>query len=145
MLDGKLLDQALAGVKHDIETHYVRERRTDGLGQDEILRTFERLHALAQHGSVLSQELVHEASKKPWRVGWIQALGKALEELDAQIRVLGATREELKPITAMFRFGKENLQGWELLPLAQQTLHLYETLAWQSEITSRVLTECMRN
>jgi hypothetical protein len=75
---------------------------------------------------------VDEASRQPYDVGRIQAVGNALEALDEQIKVLGATREDLKPITAMFRFGKGNLPGWELLPLAQQT-----------EITARMLAACL--
>ncbi|MBI3328524.1 MAG: glycosyltransferase family 9 protein [Nitrospinae bacterium] len=143
VLDGKPLGQALAAAKDDIAAHYVCAGGTDGLEQepDEILQNFDRLRSLAQQGATLSQDLVHEASGKPWRVGRIQALGKALEELDEQISVLGGTGEELKPFTAMFRFGKQNLQGGELLPLAQQTLQLYETLVRQSEVTSRVLAD----
>ncbi len=121
VLDGKPLDRAIVAAQRQIDTYDVRQEDMDGLGcrPDEIASGFARLHALAQQGSALSQELVDEARRKPWRVARIQALGKALEELDEQIKVLGATREELKPIAAMFRFGKENLQGSELLPLSQ--------------------------
>jgi hypothetical protein len=145
MLDGKPLAQALAAIKGELATHYVCAEDPSRIAQvgEETLENFQRLHALAQQGSTLSQALADEASQQPYDVGRIQDIGNALEALDEQIKVLGATREDLKPITAMFRFGKGNLQGWDLLPLAQQTLQLYETLTQQTEITARVLAACL--
>jgi hypothetical protein len=145
MLDGKPLAQALTAIKREIATHYVDAEDPNQMAQirQEALKNFERLHALAQQGSILSQTLVHEAGRQPYDVGRIQDIGKALEALDEQIKVLGATREDLKPITAMFRFGKGNLQGWDLLPLAQQTSQLYETLVQQTEIAAQVLAACV--
>jgi hypothetical protein len=145
VLDGKPLAQALTAIEGEIATHYVEAEEPGRMAQirEEIPKNFQRLHALARQGSLLSQALVDEASRQPYDVGRIQDLGKALEALDEQIKVLGATREDLKPITAMFRFGKGNLQGWDLLPLAQQTSQLYETLAQQIEITARVLAACL--
>jgi hypothetical protein len=146
LLDGKPLDQVLAAMHEEIATYYHGERVMDDMQRlaDEVLKTLARLHSLAQQGSALSQELVQEAGRQPFRIGRIQALGKALEELDEQIKVLGATREEVRPITIMFRFGKENLQGWELLPLSKQTRQLYDTLGQQSEVSARVLAACTR-
>ena len=140
-----LFPSALTAIEAEIATHYVEAEEPGRMAQirEEIPKNFQRLHALARQGSLLSQALVDEASRQPYDVGRIQDLGKALEALDEQIKVLGATREDLKPITAMFRFGKGNLQGWDLLPLAQQTSQLYETLAQQIEITARVLAACL--
>jgi hypothetical protein len=145
MLDGKPLAQALAAIKAELATHYVCAEDPSRMAQvgEETLENFQRLHALAQQGSTLSQALADEASQQPYDVGRIQDIGNALEALDEQIKVLGATREDLKPITAMFRFGKGNFPGWDLLPLAQQTLQLYETLTQQTEITARVLAACL--
>jgi len=141
LLDGKPLEQASAAVNREIQDHYHGEGGREAIAEipDEVLPAFEQLHALARQGIACSQALLQEATRQPCSVERLHALSQALGALDEQIRVLGATGDGLRPLTAMFRFGKENLQGWELLPLAQQTLSLYETLAQQTEVTSRVL------
>jgi ADP-heptose:LPS heptosyltransferase len=141
LLDGKPLAQALATVRNHLAAYYTSPQNVAQLAHMhmETVTDCEHLYALAQHGGALGQELVGAANRQLYSMTHIQTLGKALEELDEQIRVLGATREALKPITATFRFGKENLQGWELRSLARQTQQLYESLAQQVKITSQVL------
>jgi len=147
LLDEKPLAQALAAVRSEIEAHYMPPQSADEIirMQTDTVRDFEHLYSLAQRGRALILELVEEASRQPYRVERIQSLGKTLEELDEQIHVLGATREALKPITATFRFGKENLQGWELLSLSQQTQQLYEDLGQQAKIILQVLAVCVED
>ena len=146
LLDGKALAAAITSVQQEIDQYYMYDSTSDGLEQaaEETLRHFDRLHSLAQQGSQVCRELVHEARRQPYHVKQLQALAKALETVDEQVRMLGTTSVALKPITAMFRFGKENLQGWDLLPLAQQTLALYTSLSQQAVITSQVLAACVR-
>jgi hypothetical protein len=146
LLDGKALAEAIASVQREIEQYYVHGDSSDGVDQaaEETFRHFDRLHSLAQQGSKLCQELVDEARRQPYHVKQVQSLAKALETVDEQVRILGTTSTALKPIAAMFRFGKENLQGWDLLSLAQQTLALYTMLSQQAVIASQVLAACMR-
>jgi hypothetical protein len=147
ILDGKPLVQASAAVTGEIAEHYEYMDSAAAMAeiQTETLQDLERLYALAQQGHTLTMELIGLANQCPPPVGRIQALGKSLGELDEQIRILGVTKDTLKPITATFRFGKENLQGWELLSLAQQTLQLYADLAHQTRTITQMLTECLED
>jgi ADP-heptose:LPS heptosyltransferase len=147
ILDGKPLTQACAAVTQEIERHYEWEKAAAEIASvhGETARDLDRLYSLAQQGHTLTLELVEQARRRPSPVGRIRSLGKALEELDEQLRILGATKETLKPMTATFRFGKENLQGWELLSLAQQTLQVYEALAHQTKTMAQVLAASMKD
>jgi hypothetical protein len=147
LLDGKSLAEAIASVQREIEDYYAPGHSSDGMdpAAEETFHHFDRLHALAQRGTKLSQELVAEAQQQPYRIRQIRTLAKSIEEVDEQLRILGSASVALKPITEMFRFGKENLQGWDLLPLAQQTLTLYTNLSQQSAIASQVLAACTRS
>jgi hypothetical protein len=146
LLDDKALPEAITAVQREIEQYYIYESAADGIepAAEETLHHFDRLHALAQQGSQLCQELVDEARRQPYHVKQLQFLAKALETVDAQVRILGTTSVALKPITEMFRFGKENLQGWDLLLLAQQTLALYTSLSQQAVIAAQVLAACVK-
>jgi hypothetical protein len=147
LLDGKALAEAIASVQREIEDYYAPGHSSDGMdaAAEETFRHFDRLHALAQQGTKLSQQLVGEAQQQPYHIRQIRTLAKGIEEVDEQLRILGSTSIALKPITEMFRFGKENLQGWDLLPLAQQTFALYTNLSQQSAIASQVLAACTRS
>lgn len=145
ILDGKPLPRACAAVTREIGRHYAWENCAADIArvQQETLGALDQLCALAQTGHALTLELVKQAGRHPSPVRRIQDLGKSLAELDEQIRILGATKDALKPMTATFRFGKENLQGWELLSLAQQTQQLYEDLAYQSKTMAHLLAASM--
>jgi hypothetical protein len=145
ILDGKPLSQACAAVAGEIEGYYEYRNfaAVTASIQEETSQDLERLYSLAQQGHALTLELVEQAGRRPSPIELIQTLGKSLEEVDEQIRILGTTKDTLRPITATFRFGKENLQGWELLSLAQQTMQLYEVLARQARIMVQVLAVCI--
>jgi lipopolysaccharide heptosyltransferase II len=146
LLDGKALAEAIASVQQEIEQYYAPGGSSDGMDlvAEETCRHFDHLHSLAQRGTKLSQELVDEARRQPYDITQIRLLAKEIEAVDEQLRILGTTSIALKPITEMFRFGKENLQGWDLLPLAQQTRALYTDLSQQSVIASQVLAACIK-
>jgi hypothetical protein len=147
LLDGKPLAQACAAVTQEIKRHYEWENAAAEIAsiQEETARDLDRLYSLAQKGQALTLELLEQAHRRPSPVERIRSLGKALEELDEQLRILGATKDTLKPLTVTFRFGKENLQGWELLSLAQQTLQVYDDLAHHTKTMAQVLAASMED
>jgi ADP-heptose:LPS heptosyltransferase len=144
ILDHKPLSQAVASINKELTLHYQWQDAEGELSQTqaETAADCHRLRVLAEQGGALCQELREEAQQEPLRIGRVRALGQALEELDAQIHILGSTREALKPLLMAFRFGKENLQGWELLSLAQQSQHVYESLGRQAHLVSQILGAC---
>jgi hypothetical protein len=146
ILDGKPLTRACTAVTQEIARHYEWEKAAAEIVsvQEETAGDLDHLHALAQKGQALTLELVEQARRHPAPVERIRSLGKAIEEVDEQLRILGATKDTLKPIIATCRFGKENLQGWELLSLAQQTLQVYGNLAHQTKTMAQVLATSMK-
>jgi ADP-heptose:LPS heptosyltransferase len=147
ILDDKPLPQACEAVVREIKRHYKCENAAAEMAKNrkETSEDLARLYAIARQGRVLTSELLELAGQSPSPVVRIRALGKSLEELDEQIHILGATKDALKPLITTFRFGKQNLQGWELLALAQQTLQLYDGLAAQARVMARVLASCMED
>jgi ADP-heptose:LPS heptosyltransferase len=145
ILDDKPLAEACETVAREIEGRYDYKSSLAEMAntQQETSQDLDRLYSLAQQGRALALELVEQASRYPPPVGRMQTLGKSLAELDEHIRILGATNDAVKPITATFRFSKENLEGWELYSLAQQTQQLYEELARQARTMAQLIAVCM--
>lgn len=89
------------------------------------LRPFAELGAMAREGEAIAVRLAAAASVRRPPIDEITRLGREIEVLDAAIGELGGRHPEVGPLTQMFRFGKENLEGDELLALARATAALY--------------------
>jgi ADP-heptose:LPS heptosyltransferase len=89
---------------------------------------FAKLFLLGVRGETLINELTQEIfSPKgpPKRLGEISDL---LTKLDQEIEQLGFHYEFMCPLTKMFAFGRENLQGSDALKLASQMSDVYHSL-----------------
>jgi hypothetical protein len=104
---------------------------------DSGLEGLDQVVGLARQGSVLLRELVRlvrDSTSAP------KALGEAnsrLTELDRKIEQLGFHFQPLGPLTRMFVFSKENLQGSDALQLASQMESVYSDLARRGDKLAR--------
>ena len=61
----------------------------------------------------------------------ITKLGAILKEVDQGLIRMAYEHPEVKPLVAQFTYGKDNMTGWQLSSLAEQTAKLYNDLiAW---------------
>lgn len=90
--------------------------------------------ACAEEGTKLIEELIgviKDATAPARRLGEVS---EKLAELDRMIEQLGYHHSPLGPLTRMFLFSKENIQGSEALDLASQMGRIYQDLARRSGI-----------
>jgi ADP-heptose:LPS heptosyltransferase len=88
----------------------------------------EKIVACAEKGQGLINELVRlvrDVSSPAMQLG---VINKALSELDRDIEELGFHYGSLGPLSRMFVFAKENLQGSDALDLASQMNRVYQDL-----------------
>ena len=97
------------------------------------LEAFSALEGLARHGTSMSSDLLQMAMEMKTPVAAMKQIGDALVNNDDKIRNYGLIHAALRPITMKFIFGKENLEGNEIVPLTTRTLGLYQSLQRESE------------
>jgi hypothetical protein len=91
-------------------------------GMGEVARCAERGQTLIEH----LMSLISNPRSSPKSLG---DLNLELNELDRKIEGLGFTEPPLGPVTRMFIFAKENLEGSDALSLASQMGRAYGDLA----------------
>jgi hypothetical protein len=107
----------------------------------ETLAPFAELAAMAREGETIAARLAVGAAARSPSIDELTRLGREIEALDQSIATLGGRHPETAVLTQMFRFGKENLEGDELLPLARATRALYRELLVQADGVRCLLTE----
>lgn len=98
----------------------------------EMSERIERLRALSEEGMNAVEDILSTVRSSVTDVARVQALGERLSQIDLDMELLGSTYEELRPMTTLFQFGREDLHGKDILELAQQSFSLYEVLHIQS-------------
>ena len=93
------------------------------------LTPFRTVGELAREGLAQAAKLAKLAQAKQPRIADLERLGRELEVLDRTLKEQGAMHPETSPLTQMFTFGKENLEGDDVATLAVETARLYRDLA----------------
>lgn len=94
----------------------------------ESLEEFNKLWEISKQASRITENLVQVSNSNPPQIQKIKTLGEKIVDLDEKVSLMGHTNPVIKPITDMFRFGKENLQGDDVSALAKETLILYQNM-----------------
>ncbi len=102
---------------------------------------FGQMVSLAQEGYAQACLLAGEAAKRDPSVLRCEELGERIEAIDNEIAKIAGIVPATAPLWQMFRFGKENLEGEELEPLARATSCLYAELARRASAMARLLGE----
>jgi hypothetical protein len=96
--------------------------------EDEIFEGLKGVSAAAARGQKLISELVRLVKDVSAPAAELGRVNTQLSELDRDIEQLGFHYGPLGPLTRMFVFAKENLQGTEALGLASQMNRVYQDL-----------------
>jgi hypothetical protein len=97
----------------------VLEPHVDGLN---------KIAECAEKGQVLINELVRLVNDRASPASQLGVVNKELSELDRFIEELGFHHGSLGPLSRMFVFAKENLQGSDPIDLASQMNRVYQDL-----------------
>jgi ADP-heptose:LPS heptosyltransferase len=98
---------------------------------------FRELAAIATDGIQKAEELITGLSRPNVNYSRMQPLVGELARVDDAIRVAGRTHEMLLPLTSLFSFEKENLEGDDPKLLAQDTLRLYTDMLNRCQLIQR--------
>lgn len=102
---------------------------------------FGKMVSLALEGYGQACLLAEEAAKRDPSVARCEELGGMIEAIDGEIAKVAGIVPATAPLWQMFRFGKENLEGEKLEPLARATSALYTGLARWASAMGRLLGE----
>jgi len=113
-------------------------------GQDSVRQAlesaasaFNELAAIATDGIQKAEELLTGMSRPNVNYSRLQPLLGELARVDDQIRVAGRTHQMLLPLTSLFSFEKENLEGDDPKLLAHDTLRLYTDMLNRCRLIQR--------
>lgn len=107
------------------------------------LEAIERLKDMAIAGIGMCQTLLDLSGQTSLDAQKIKALGWKLHQHKNSMTEFGLLHACLKPITAMFDFRVSHLEGDGLLYLTQETLNLYEEVAYQCDLMLGFMTEML--
>ncbi len=82
-----------------------------------------------------------EAEKQNPDISWIKETWKTVPVIDREIETIGHTYPALKPLTVLFRYGKESLEGKDLASLGAATASLYKDLIFHSSTMMDILKQ----
>ncbi len=104
-----------------------------------LLNMFDKLAVLGREGAFVTNDIIKEVSKGRFNVEYVKDLGSIVNGIDENINLLGMTEPAAGAIVSLFKFGKENLQGDNVLKLAEDTLLLYDAVAAEAGIMGQLL------
>ncbi|MBI4378741.1 MAG: glycosyltransferase family 9 protein [Nitrospinae bacterium] len=126
-------------IAEKIKNHF--EIRTDTTANqlDDVLTSFGKLIELGKEGISVTHDIIKKVSKAKFDVEDIKELGNKINCIDENINLISLTEPSTGPIVSMFKFSKENLQGNNILPLAEDTLQLYNNLTTEAKLMKQLL------
>ncbi len=87
-----------------------------------------KLKSLADIGFAKLTHIASEARKSLPDVRWIKESWADVPAIDKEIEISGHTHPPLKPLSVLFRYGKEGLEGRDLASMSEETRLLYKDL-----------------
>ena len=102
-------------------------------------KIFNKLAQFGKDGVSITKDIIKEVSRVKFDDEYVKGLGNKIDEIDKKINLLGLTEPAAGPIVSMFKFAKENLQGDNILLLAEDTLIIYTTLIIEANIMEQML------
>src|SRR3989338_2821854 len=102
-------------------------------------KIFNKLAQFGKDGVSITKDIIKKVSRVKFDDEYVKGLGNKIDEIDKKINLLGLTETAAGPIVSMFKFAKENLQGDNILLLAEDTLIIYTTLIIEANIMEQML------
>jgi len=108
---------------------------------EEDMASLERLIEMSCKGKELSSSLIKIVSRSNFKknLQLIKDTGTKLESLDEEILSFGTVNKFVYPLTFMFKLGKENLAGQDILSLSKDTFNLYDSLHRESRLMAELV------
>jgi len=103
--------------------------------------SLKRLIECAENGIITSKEIENVFINTPDKFKHLCELNEKVSSLDKEIERIGFLVQEIKPIIDIFKYGKEGLEGDDILSLARGTFDLYRKLKTQGLLMVYIL-EC---
>ncbi|GMV90370.1 MAG: hypothetical protein AMXMBFR82_01480 [Candidatus Hydrogenedentota bacterium] len=108
----------------------------------EAVKSLERLAELSQQGARVTEKLLDILSKgKSMKLA--QQVVADLMRLDEDIRLFGEVNSACKPLVAIARFERDNLEGADPIVLAKTTLEIYRGMFARARLTGRKLARIL--
>ena len=121
-------------IREEIDNNYI-------VGELDIKHTspspvLDNIIELASNGLDNTHELL-SICHNPEQFQQIKKIGETLRRIDQDLIRIAYENPHLRPLIAQFTYGKDNMTGWELRSLAEQTESLYRDLAAWSKALKR--------
>lgn len=110
----------------------------DGAFWGSARESLEGLAVLGDRGAAMTRELLGVLESNA-RMRRAHEIVRALMALDEDTRVYAELNKACKPLVAIARFERDNLEGAEPLALARRTLAIYEALSQRARATATKL------
>lgn len=143
ILDRKKPEDTAPIIQHLMENLHdwydFDSRDVSGLAQDE-LKNLIRLQVIANIALSKVSFIVEEAKKPSPEYRWIKETWEGVPAMDREIENIGRSCPPLKPLSIIFQYGKEGLEGKDLALLAESTCSLYRELLDHVSMIIQILT-----
>jgi len=103
------------------------------------LNALMRLQSLADIALTKVTHIALEARKSSPDTGWIKEAWEGVPVIDYEIEAIGYTQPPLRPLTLLFGYEKEGLEGRDLISLSEKTCSIYKSLKTHASIMIQIL------
>ncbi len=134
------IEEACRAVAERLRSWYTERSVTAVLDSlDEDMAALTRLLGVAEEAQARVTLISREAGRPSPDIQWIKETWADVPSLDREIETIGHTCRPLRPMTVIFRYGKEALEGEGLLEQAEETRRLYHELKAHASMILEIL------
>jgi ADP-heptose:LPS heptosyltransferase len=137
LTDTKKIFEESAMVAEKIRRHF--DIQTDDTGINNLFNAFNEMAQYGREGISFAKEIIKEVSRFKINDEYVKELGNKIDDIDKKINLLSLTEPAAGPIASMFKFAKENLQGDNILALAEDTIMIYTALVKEAGMMEQLL------
>ncbi len=134
------VDMLCEGICKEISGSYAGDNLSqcmDILQKDSVV--LENFVSLTKKSLNILRVLVDEVRKDKQDINKIKELWQKIEPHENQIEMIGHTHPCFRPLTLIFMYSKEALEGNDLKVLAEKSLEIYEDLLTKSENMQKII------
>ncbi|GMU93001.1 MAG: hypothetical protein AMXMBFR4_20590 [Candidatus Hydrogenedentota bacterium] len=125
-------EHRIAGLKQMLASFRLDDTACLRAWADETRESIRGLGARAEKGAAMTERLLaHLRGKGSMREA--KSLVADMIALDEEMRVYGEIHRACRPLVAIARFERDNLEGSDPLPLAERTLEIYNDIRTRAE------------
>lgn len=119
------MDKIYQYIKRKFQEWYIYNPSNIGTMIEEEFNTLLKLKSLADTGLTKVSHIASEAKKPSPDIKWIKDTWTDVPIIEEEIEIIGHTHPALKPLSILFRYEKEALEGTHLTSLSEETSNIY--------------------